>query len=244
MMPFKKFKQLFVEIRETKETLDFHGKKLDEIYWSSVFNSSIAGSKWLINTSFNPGRWAAGYPMLYILFRIYNDIHPKNILEFGLGESTKLAYQYHSYFPNSTLKIIEQDEKWLQFFSNEIYDVISNTSILEIEKIKIQGQEVFQYQALIASLPKQKYDLIIIDGPWGSEHYSRYQIIDLLEEDLIASQFIIIMDDYERAGEKQTIAKLKESFNKKGIQYEETIYSGIKETYLICSKNYKFLTSL
>ena len=115
----------------------------------------------------------------------------------------------------------------MQFFSNEIYDVISNTLILEIEKIKIQGQEVFQYQALLASLPKQKYDLIIIDGPWGSEHYSRYQIIDLLEEDLIASQFIIIMDDYERSGEKQTIAKLKESFNKKGIQYEETIYSGI-----------------
>ena len=76
-------------------------KKTDELNWSAIFNSAISGSSWFKKQSLYPGRWAAGYPFLYILFRVYNDIKPKRILEFGLGETSKLSYQYIEAHPES-----------------------------------------------------------------------------------------------------------------------------------------------
>ncbi len=52
------------------------------------------------------------------------------------------------------------------------------------------------------------------------------------------------MDDYERTGEQETVKKLKEVFKNKGISFVEETYHGAKSTLLICSENYKFLTSL
>ncbi|RYE57082.1 MAG: hypothetical protein EOP48_06585 [Sphingobacteriales bacterium] len=42
-------------------------RKLSEISWGLIFNNAISNSRWFINKSVNSGRWAAGYPFLYIL---------------------------------------------------------------------------------------------------------------------------------------------------------------------------------
>jgi hypothetical protein len=217
---------------------------LDEIYWSTVFNSAIAGSSWLINQSFNPGRWAAGYPMLYILFRIYDDIKPINVIEFGLGESSKIGFQYNKMYPDTTFTIIEQDKNWMDFFSNRNYDIRSKTIILDIEESNINGYNVFSYKGLLEVIGRRKFDVFIVDGPWGSEHYSRYDIVYFLENDLINEDFVIVMDDCERLGEQETFVKLKELFRKKEVEYFEGVYSGMKKTSILCSKKFKFLISL
>jgi hypothetical protein len=235
---------VYEELEILKKAQAHTQKSIDEVYWSSVFNSSIADSKWIINKSFNPGRWAAGYPMLYILFRVYNDIKPKNILEFGLGESSKLTYQYSKAFTDSKFTIIEQDINWLNFFSNKIYDISLNTIVLEQGKREIEGHEVLCYNGLLENLGKQKFDFIIVDGPWGSPHYSRYEVVDLIMNDMIAEDFVIIIDDHERKGEQETEWKVKELLNKKGIKYAEAEYSGVKQTLLLCSEKYSFLTNL
>ena len=219
-------------------------KKTDEINWSIIFNSAITDSSWFKIKSLYPGRWAAGYPLLYILFRVYNDIKPKKILEFGLGETSKLSYQYHEAFSESELIIIEQDQNWLNFFSTNIHNVISNTILLDIEYKNIGGFETKTYEGLIQKVSGKKFDFILVDGPWGSEHFSRYQIVEIVENGNLADEFVIIIDDYERKGEQETVAKLKDIFKIKNISFVEETYHGIKSTLLICSENYKFLTSL
>jgi hypothetical protein len=220
-------------------------KRLDELNWANVFNSSINGSKWLKHQSFHPGRWAAGYPMLYILYRIYNDIRPASVLEFGLGESTKLAYQYIGSQPNTTLTIIEQDENWLNFFSNEVYNVRPNTVLLPIEKQAVNGHQVNQYIGLIPALSGKTFSLIVVDGPWGSEHFSRYQVVELVRENKInPDDFIILLDDYNRDGERETAKHLRDALNQKGISFSEGVYAGAKETLIICAAKYSFLTTL
>jgi 16S rRNA G966 N2-methylase RsmD len=231
-------------LQELKELEKANQLRLDELNWANVFNSAITDSKWLLKKSFYPGRWAAGYPLLYLLYRIYNDVKPKSILEFGLGESSKLAYQYQLVQPQSNLIIVEQDKLWLDFFSNEVYNVTPNTLLLPIEKKNIHGNEVHQYVNLIPSLGNQKFDLIVVDGPWGSNHFSRYQIIDLVENGFLAETFMIIVDDVERVGEQETVAKLREILIAKQISFVESVYSGAKQSILICSPIYKFLTSL
>ncbi len=61
-----------------------------EILWAEIFRSVTDKSTWLKNRSFAPGRWALGYPALYILYRILNEMKPKSILELGLGQSTRM----------------------------------------------------------------------------------------------------------------------------------------------------------
>ena len=85
-----------------------------ENYWANVFNSSIRGVGWMDHISLNVGRWAANYSLLYILFRILNEVKPLNTLELGLGETSKLfqAYkQYHNTYANCNT--IEHDQDWI-----------------------------------------------------------------------------------------------------------------------------------
>jgi hypothetical protein len=221
-----------------------NAKRSDEILWGLIFNNAISDSEWLLKKSFNPGRWAAGYPMLYLLYRIYNEIKPKAILEFGLGESSKLGYQYDRFFKDVNYIVIEQDDNWLNFFSAQIHDIRPNTILLDIEKSLIKGFEVNQYKGLIKALENKKFNLVIVDGPWGSAHYSRYQVVEIAENYHLHDDFIIIIDDYERPGEKETVAALREVLHQHQVEFAEGVYSGAKKTLLLCSKNYKFLTSL
>ncbi len=231
-------------IIKNKEQLNIIERKTDEIYWSNVFNNSISDSSWLINKSFNPGRWAAGYPMLYILFRVYDMVKPHNIIEFGLGESSKITYQYNQHFKDSKYLIIEQDNEWLDFFSSQIFNVKKNTSILKIKEQKVHDNMSKVYENLQSVTLDNKYDLIIVDGPHGSLHYSRYQIVDLIKSNNLADDFIIIIDDYDRNGEKETVNEIFNLFKNNNINYVYGIYTGIKETIIICSEKFKFLASL
>lgn len=241
---FQKIKQTILNLARSPKAISEINAKTDEIYWSIVFNSAIADSTWFKTKSLNPGRWAAGYPLLYILYRVYNDIKPTSILEFGLGETSKLGYQYHHAFPQSSFTIIEQDEEWLRFFSNTVHNVNPNTVLLPIEQKKVGQFETKVYRGLTEKLLGKKFDLIIVDGPWGSQHYSRYQIIDVVENDLLAKDFVILFDDYDRPGEKETVSKLREVLKARNISFKEGLYWGMKGSILICSEKYKFLTSL
>ncbi|MFT4154026.1 hypothetical protein [Parafilimonas sp.] len=219
-------------------------KKSDELCWAMIFNNTIADSTWLQNKSFSPGRWAAGYSLLYLLYRIYNEIKPKNILEFGLGESSKLTCQYNDAFSTSRFCIVEHDALWIDFFSVRVAGIKKHIVLLPIEYTTIDSTEVIRYKNLLDNIGPGKYDMVVIDGPWGSPDYSRYEIIDLVLNDRLAENFIIIMDDYNRTGEKQTIKKLRGILNQKNIPFSEGVYSGIKDVCIICSKAYRFLTSL
>jgi hypothetical protein len=89
-----------------------------------------------------------------------------------------------------------------------------------------------------------EYDLIIVDGPFGSEHYSRSQIINFVKGSL-SKQFCIFMDDAERKGEKETITMVCKTLNDRKIRYLLKNYIGEKNHHvIICSNDLTFLTSL
>lgn len=218
-------------------------KNSDELIWAAIFNSTIADSAWLKNKSFSPGRWAAGYPFLYLLYRIYNDVKPKSVLEFGLGETTKLGYQYATKH-ETNYQVVEHDERWLEFFCKATFDITKYLTKTNISEKEFNGHPTTIYDNLLEKIDDKKYDLIIIDGPFGSPHFSRHQILEIVNNNNLASSFIIIMDDYNREGEQETIALLKSLLSKKRIPYCEGIYSGQKDTLVLCSENYSFLCSL
>lgn len=230
-------------IESVKNQLSENRRSLHEINWGIIFSFSIKDSVWFKKQKLNPGRWALGFPALYILYRILDDVKPKSILEFGLGESSKLTSQYAQYFKNKLL-IIEQDKNWLDHFSQQYHDIGTFVKLVDIEEKIANEEKVIKYKDLMSVIQSDKYDCIIVDGPWGTPTHSRSQIIDIIENDLLAENFIIMMDDANRNGEKDTIKQAGKILDTKDIKYFTGIYSGEKDCVILCSPCYKFILSL
>ena len=103
---------------ETNRILSADGvRNSAEAVWAEIFNNTVTNSEWLKDKTFSPGRWAVGYPYLYVMYRVLDVVRPKAILELGLGQSTKMIAQYS--MANTDVKhyVVERDLNWVAFFS-------------------------------------------------------------------------------------------------------------------------------
>lgn len=222
-------------------------KEIDEIRYSMVFNDTIENSKWFKSTSLSLNNSSSNYSFMYVLYRILNEIKPNNILELGLGQTSLMTSAYANKY-NKNLLIIESNNDWIKTFSKKL---------TKSEKIIIQqlDTEEFKYKSTINSRYKsmknyvknKKFDLIIIDGPNGYNiktgelyEYSRSNIWDLIDN--IDDEFIIIFDDCEREGEKNTAKHLCELLDLKNVNYVIKTFKGSKEQLVICSTKYNFVS--
>ncbi|MCL2481863.1 MAG: hypothetical protein FWF43_00300 [Propionibacteriaceae bacterium] len=220
---------------------------VDEVVWSSIFQNTIQKCDWLTDKNFSPGRWAAGYPFLYILFRTLRDAGPTRILELGLGETTRLISQYCRANPNVEHLVVESDSTWVDFFRKS-FDVPANTEIIRLPlayRPYKTTDSIRVYEGFHDHLAHGEYDLICIDGPMGADmrSYDRIDSLSLLPDHL-AGSFTIIVDDYNRATEQNMVSELLSILNDAGIPYVKGIYRGSKHTLVICSEDNHFLTSL
>lgn len=217
----------------------------EELIWASVYHDSIRGKKAIENLPLNIGRWAGNYSFFYVLNRILSDYQPKRILEFGLGESSKFVSSYlDHYLLDSEHLIIEQDQNWKFIFEDKFE--LSNRSNIKVLPLKTKTYKGFDYNGYenIEEVVNSKFDLYIIDGPFGSTNYSRFDVYTLAEKLTEKDEFIIIIDDYHRDGEKETASELIKMFEEKEINVFTTNYGGLKSVKVIGSGKYKYITSL
>ncbi|MFA5518861.1 MAG: hypothetical protein WDA74_06340 [Spirochaetota bacterium] len=216
----------------------------NEILKAAVFNSTITDSEWLKYKSFSPGGWAVDFSFLYTLYRVLDGMHPMSILEFGLGQSSKMILQYASFYKDVKAVTVEHNSEWISFFKNSLLKEREfNIKLMEIEKVFYKNEETLSYKNIEEEFVGKQYDFILVDGPFGSERYSRSQVISLVQNNLKKS-FCIIIDDYDRKGEQETVEEIKEILTKREVPYLSAVYSGSKDHFLICSESLKFLTSL
>lgn len=219
----------------------------EEIIWAEIFNNVISGSEWLINQSFAAGRWAVGYQYLYVVYRILNEVRPQNLLELGLGQSTRLLGQYAASDIEVQHTVVEHDSAWIQFFQED-FQLPSNSTIIQLEREYRTFREddhVLAFKNFKETFTDRKFDFISIDAPLGGEAviYARVDILELLPE-ILAESFIIILDDFNRQGEKNTVTVLEEILQKNEIIYVKGVYSGKKDCIVICSEDLKFVCSM
>ena len=230
-------------------------RKLDELIWCEVYHDTIRGSEWLSpDLPFSPGRGAIGYPVMYVLYRILNEVKPKSILELGMGQTTKLIGSYAAYYKGCSHKIVEHDESWIEFFSNH-FQLPDSTKVIkcDIEDATVELEDggdkqytnVTRYVGFKEALKDCSFDLIMIDGPYGyrSPDYSRVDILSILTE-CLNSEFVILMDDCNRNGEWKTCELICWILKDAGIPCCAGTYSGEKDMVIIVSPNLKFLCSM
>lgn len=237
-----KIKRLLKENKERQKKIIAQN---EELLWASIYHDSIRGKKGIENLSLNIGRWAGNYSFFYVLNRILSDYQPKQIIEFGLGESSKFVSTYlDNYLLDSEHLILEQDANWKSIFENKFE--LSKRSNIKVLPLVLKKHREFEYNGYenIENIVKSKFDLYIIDGPFGSPNYSRFDIYALAEKLDAADEFIIIMDDYDRKGEQETTDELLKMFEDKGVITYAAIYKGLKSVKVICTAKYKYVTSL
>ncbi|CAN1537914.1 hypothetical protein MCEGE10_01640 [Flavobacteriaceae bacterium] len=238
----KKIKAIINENRLNQKNILLQSKELE---WAHVYHDSIRGKQWLLDLPLNIGRWAGNYSFFYVLNRILSDYKPNKILELGLGESSKFVSTYlENYLFDSSHTIIEQDENWKNSFETS-FKLSSRSKILHcsLQEKEIKGFKTKVYNGLDNKI-NENFDLYIVDGPHGSERYSRYDIVSLVSNLDEKNQFIIIIDDTERQGEKDTVADIKELLKTKSISYYQGDYIGNKCVTLIVSEKYKYSISM
>ena len=228
---------------------------IQELVYAETFHDSIKGCEWLDDSKFaiSPGRWAVGYNYLYIAFRVLDEIRPQSILEFGMGQSTKLISQYVNNVGKSTYHIcVEENKSWAEIFGQR-FDV-SNSDIKVIDTVmehypdnKAPIVRRFDKAKLSDAIYAKKFDFISIDGPIGSNKdsraLSRSDILDYIPE-CLSSSFVIIMDDYERDEERNTSREIRRVLTENDIEWEYGLYLGESMVNVICSKDLAYLCSL
>ena len=147
-----------------------HSQKVrtaEESLWADIFNQTVNDSIWLKNKTFSPGRWAVGYPYLYVMYRILNEIKPTNILELGLGVSTKIIGQYAGYYNNVNHTVVENDSEWINFFNRD-FKLSDNTKIEQLDWVFEPFEEaksVRVFENFQARFSNEQFDFISIDAP-------------------------------------------------------------------------------
>lgn len=231
-------------------------RKMDELLWSEVYHDTIRGSKWLSpDLAFSPGRSAIGYQLMYVIYRILDEFKPVSILELGMGQSTKMIGSYAAYDKERVRHyVVEHDKDWVEFFKNH-FPLSGTTEIirLDIEDISIEigeGEEkhntnVTQYVDFANNLQNKKFDFIMIDGPYGfrSPEYARIDILDILT-DCLKDDFVILMDDCNRLGERQTCGLISLMLEDAGIPYCCGTYSGESDAVIITSQSLKYFCTM
>lgn len=221
-------------------------KKADEIIWANIYHDSIRGRKYLENLNLNIGRWAGNYPFFYVLNRILHDFKPSSILELGLGESSKFIMACSKNFLNNTKHVIvEHDPNWISLYKKS-NDTPDNSLFVQLDLIEkeFNGYKTNAYHNFGEKFKDFDFDLIIIDGPFGSKRYSRNDILLLVKELIIKKEFIIIFDDTNRLGERDTMELLISEITKNGIHLNRANYKGVKTLSVLATDAYKYATSL
>lgn len=182
-----------------------------EAVWAQIFNNTISESLWLKDKTFSPGRWAVGYPYLYIMYRVLNEARPKRILELGLGQSTRMIAQYAAAFQDVEHIVVEHDPEWVEFFCND-FPLPKNTKVVMLEREMVPYKDadaVRVFKGFKETFQGQKFDFISVDAPLGADmkQYSRIDILSVLP-DVLMNSFAIMVDDYMRVGEQHMVQEM------------------------------------
>ena len=241
-----KNQELDERVEKLSLLLDETKRQTDEIVWAEIFNNLANHSKWLKDPSFSPGRWAVGYQYLYAMYRILDEFKPKKILEMGLGQSTRLISQYVQSAEGVMHYVTENNQEWITFFNNS-YPVPEQTEIkyLPTKMENFMGYEVRVYDGFKETFEGMKFDCISIDAPWGGglEKYDRIDILKILPQ-CLEENFVILVDDYNRKLEKNTVEEIKKVLEEHKIAFKTGKYSGVKDVYVITSINNAYLCSM
>ena len=172
-----------------------------EIHYQQIFDAAVARSGLAVPPLFPVGN-AANASLLYLLFRLTQDFPRLAWLELGAGQSTLLLDALQTGGRIASLVTLEHDPHWADTIRAKVGHAVIEAPLRQASLYGLPA-EAYGYDSTA------RFDCVTVDGPVGTPGRSRWGTLKLLQENL-AEDFVVIFDDAERPGERDTIAKFLE----------------------------------
>lgn len=178
---------------------------------------------WLSSPPVSAPGGTASYSLLYVLLSLLRTGSFTRIMEFGVGQSSKLIGAYVASNPDATSVHVEHDKEWLDVAVphspriQRVYAPLTDTVVFR-RKVKWYAME----------RPASQFDLILVDGPpaWNrGTRFDRHGILNWIPE-ILADDFVLMFDDAARMGERRAVAETKRLFSAADYTTLSTDYTG------------------
>jgi hypothetical protein len=167
--------------------------------------------------------WAASPDFLMKIAEVILNEKPKFILELGSGVSTFVIKACCDLIGNSTALSIDHNSEYLSITEGKIQRTMGSTVInfkhCPLKEHKIE-QSIWLWYDLPLSCIKSEIELLIVDGPPRKIHKnSRYPAVMYLHSKF-ADKSKILLDDYNRIDEQETVTFWMKDLNRLGFNVE------------------------
>ena len=186
-----------------------------ELIFQKIFDIQCRNAN--LTNDFFPVGGAAGHSLMYLLLRVLEEVPLSKIVELGSGQTTRLIDRAK---PSSCGHVCyESDSTWHVFFKDALRTCdyrLRPLVGLEHDGVSYHGFE---------NVAQEEFDLLLVDGPPGEERHSRFSCVPLIENNP-RSEFLVIIDDAERPGERETIRHLETSLRRRGLDFKLSYLRG------------------
>lgn len=181
---------------------------------------------------FNPGPFTMTEQQYIKLIDIIDSTNPKHIIELGSGESTKIFSQYTNKHDDVIFHSIEHDKQYAGKYTTILPLIDKSTNIDINGHIYHSCNKYDGFEQWLST--KDKFNLILIDGPFGFGKrelytYSRIQLLSFILLDKIDDNAYILYHDSERKNAKTTLAEFERLLTEKNITYTKEIIGDVPQ---------------
>lgn len=166
---------------------------------------------------FYPVGAAASYSLMYLLTRVLSELPVHRIVELGSGETTVLIDRLRQAEGHHVA--YDQAEFWVK-------KVAARAPRCDVRHAPIVDKQ-FEGVAFggYDGLQPCDFDLLLVDGPNGTDHVSRYDCVPLVAGNG-AKEFIVVVDDAGRPGEQETVQALARLLTARGVDFKLNYLAG------------------
>ena len=140
-----------------------------------------------------PTAAAANYSLLYLLLRSLTELPVERGLELGMGQS---SYLFSALCPEAVS--VDHDPSWVASMSAELKHASIHAPLVRRD---VHGRVCNAYD-----FTPEPADLVLVDGPWGTDTAPRWGTLQTLDA-CLGEEYVVIFDDAERPGEQAVIRR-------------------------------------
>ena len=190
-----------------------------------------------IEDIFYPVGGAASHGLLYLLLRTMREFEVGSVLELGAGQSTLLFHAARTRLRRDMdVTTVEHDAEWAARVRSQVSHPVVHAPLVRVSS---DGKDIRYYSGGFVPADK-RFNLVVIDGPpahAAEQRFARIGALTLLPA-ILATDFMLVVDDAEREGEDYLVARLAEMFGAHGIKAHQAAIAAMKKQVWFCGGGY------
>ncbi|MBU6297932.1 MAG: hypothetical protein KGJ79_10255 [Alphaproteobacteria bacterium] len=167
---------------------------------------------------FYPVGGGANHSFMYVIARIMNEFDIHNVVELGAGQTSILLDRMRKATGREcTIRTIEHDAFWVDRIRSQVEHLVIHAPL---RPAVADGVAIPYYDADSVVIGADVH-LAIVDGPPASNpanRHARLGAFDLLKDSL-APDCVLVIDDWERAGEMRLARMFENHFRSHNFDY-------------------------